>query len=158
MSAFALTDLLISKLDQNYSFYLVNFANTDMVGHTGDMRACMEAVTAVDTCLGKIAAKCLENDICMIITADHGNIEEVINSKSGNVNTEHSSNPVPFILIAQDLKRAKALDSGLSGLAGNVPVGVLSDVAPTMLALMGIPQPEEMTGRSLLPQVEKQLG
>jgi 2,3-bisphosphoglycerate-independent phosphoglycerate mutase len=157
MSAYKLTDLMLSKLPENYTFFLMNFANTDMVGHTGDVKACIEAVTSVDTCLGKLAAACRENDICMIITADHGNIEDIIDSKSGNVNTEHSSNPVPFIVLADEFKRKKILDTGIVGLAGNVPVGVLSDVAPTILELYGMDKPSEMTGVSLVPQLTTQL-
>lgn len=157
MSAYKLTDMLLSKLDQNYSFFVVNFANTDMVGHTGNMKACMEAVRSVDECLKKLSNACLEKGICMIVTADHGNIEGVIDDKSGNVDTEHSSNPVPFILIAEQFKRAKPLDTGLEGLASVVPIGVLSDVAPTILKLYGIEKPPEMTGVNLLKQLERQL-
>ncbi|HEX5429658.1 MAG TPA: 2,3-bisphosphoglycerate-independent phosphoglycerate mutase [Patescibacteria group bacterium] len=157
MSAYQLTDMLIGKLDQNYTFYVVNFANTDMVGHTGNPMACIQAVTSVDTCLGKLAAKCLQEDICMIITADHGNIEEIIDHRSGNVETEHSSNPVPFIIIANDFARKNPKGGGIESLAGVLPVGVLSDVAPTVLELLGIPKPSEMTGVSLLGQVQPQV-
>ena len=157
MSAYKLTDLLVSKFRDNYAFYLVNFANTDMVGHTGELNAAVEAVRSVDKCLQKIYDGCKENDICMIITGDHGNIEEEIDHKSGNVNTEHSSNPVPFILIGETFKRTKPLDSGIAGLASIIPVGVLSDVAPTILELFGFLKPKEMTGISLLPQMRKQL-
>jgi 2,3-bisphosphoglycerate-independent phosphoglycerate mutase len=157
MSAFKLTEVLTSKLDQNYSFYVVNFANTDMVGHTGNPMACIQAVQAVDTCLGKLAAKCIENDICMIITADHGNIEEIIDHRSGNIETEHSSNPVPFIVISPDFERKEELSTGIEGLASVVPVGVLSDVAPTVLELLGLEKPAEMTGVSLRPQIATQI-
>lgn len=150
MSVYKLTDLLLSKLDDNYSFFLVNFANTDMVGHTGDIKACVQAVSAVDACLKKISDACIEKDICLVITADHGNIEEVINAKSGNMDTEHSTNPVPLIVVSEEFKRTKPLDSGIAGLAGVVPVGVLSDIAPTLLDLYGFPKPAEMTGVSLV--------
>jgi 2,3-bisphosphoglycerate-independent phosphoglycerate mutase len=112
---------------------------------------------AVDTCLGKLAQKCLEQDICMIITADHGNIEEVIDHSSGNIDTEHSSNPVPFIIIAPEFAKKKPIGTGIVGLAGTVPVGVLSDVAPTMLELFGLKKPAEMTGVSLLSQITPQI-
>lgn len=150
MSAFKLTEVLLSKLDENYSFYVVNYANTDMVGHTGNPMACIQAVTAVDTCLGKLAAKCLEQDICMIVTADHGNIEEIIDHRSGNVETEHSSNPVPFIFISQEFAKSKPTTGGIESLAGLVPIGVLSDIAPTILELFGMKKPGEMTGVSQL--------
>lgn len=157
MSAFQLTELLLGKLDQNYSFYVVNFANTDMVGHTGNPMACIQAVNTVDTCLGKLADKCLQEGILMIITADHGNIEEIIDNRSGNVETEHSSNPVPFIVIAPEFAKKSQVLTGIEGLAGAVPVGVLSDVAPTILELYGIKKPDEMSGISLLPQFEPQI-
>src|SRR5581483_743910 len=154
MSAFQLTELLLGKLSENYSFYVVNFANTDMVGHTGNPMACIQAVTTVDTCLGKLADKCLQEGIMMIITAYHGNIEEIIDHRSGNVETEHSSNPVPFIVIAPEFAKQSQVLTGIEGLAGAVPVGVLSDVAPTILELYGIKKPDEMSGISLLPQFE----
>ncbi len=156
MSAYKLTEVLISKFGQNYAFYLVNFANTDMVGHTGNAQACIAAVHVVDECLKKIYTVCKEQDICMVITADHGNIEEVIDHISGNVDTEHSSNPVPFILVAPEFERKKTLDSGIAGMAAVIPVGVLSDVSPTLLDLLGMGKPTEMTGVSLLPQLEIQ--
>src|SRR5581483_1193179 len=157
MSAFQLTELLLGKLSENYSFYVVNYANTDMVGHTGNPMACIQAVTTVDTCLGKLAQKCLEEDICMIVTADHGNIEEIIDNKSGNVETEHSSNPVPFIFIAKEFEKQSSSAGGIESLAAVVPIGVLSDVAPTILELFGMKKPNEMTGVSLLAMIKSKL-
>ncbi|MEO8065321.1 MAG: 2,3-bisphosphoglycerate-independent phosphoglycerate mutase [Candidatus Doudnabacteria bacterium] len=156
MSAFKITEVLLSKLKESYTFLLVNYANPDMVGHTGDMSASIQAIKVVDECLKKVSEACLSLDICLIITADHGNIEELLDVRSGAINKEHSTNPVPFMLIGKQFKRRHPKEIGLVSLAGLVPIGVLSDAAPTMLELLGIEQPPEMTGISLLPQMIKQ--
>lgn len=153
MSARKITESLLSKIKGNYSFILVNFANPDMVGHTGDMNASIEAVKAVDECLHIIAQACLDEDAALLITADHGNIEELVDIKSGTIDKEHSTNPVPFLLVGKQFEKPQPGQEGLNGLATIMPIGVLSDVAPTILQLMGLPQPEEMTGVSLLPQL-----
>ncbi len=153
MSAYKVTDELVGKLREEYSFYLVNFANGDMVGHTGNFNASVKAVSVIDECLKKISDECLSQDICLIITADHGNVEELVDLKSGGIDKEHSTNPVPFILIGNQFKLKQEKEIGIKGLASKVPVGVLSDVAPTMLQLMQIEKPAEMTGVSLLPQL-----
>ncbi|MBI5071621.1 2,3-bisphosphoglycerate-independent phosphoglycerate mutase [Candidatus Falkowbacteria bacterium] len=124
-----------------YDFIAVNFCNPDMIGHTGDLSAGIKAVEAVDACIGKIVRGVFRMDGTAIVTADHGNIEEMINEKSGEIDTEHSINPVPLIIIGprfKNLKRKK-----LRG-------GVLADVAPTILDVMGITTPREMTRKSLL--------
>ncbi|MBX4191818.1 MAG: 2,3-bisphosphoglycerate-independent phosphoglycerate mutase [Candidatus Doudnabacteria bacterium] len=157
MSSRKITEELLGKLTSNYSFFLVNFANADMVGHTGNFNASVMAVQAIDDCIRQIAATCLKEDICLIITADHGNIEELVDIKSGGIDKEHSTNPVPFIMVSKQFKRSKPIEGGIISLAGTVPVGVLSDVAPTMLELMGIEKPVEMTGISLLSQLSKLL-
>ncbi len=157
MSAYKVADALLAKLRSNYSFYLVNFANPDMVGHTGNITASIQAIKVIDECLKKITSACLEQDICLLITADHGNIEELLDIRSGGIDKEHSTNPVPFILVGKQLQRPKPKAGGILSLAGVVPVGVLSDVAPTMLELMGLEKPAEMTGISLLPSLLKQL-
>jgi 2,3-bisphosphoglycerate-independent phosphoglycerate mutase len=156
MSAYKITETLLSKLKESYTFFLVNFANPDMVGHTGNMNASIEAVKVIDECLKKISEACLAQEICLVLTADHGNIEELLDIRSGGIDKAHSTNPVPFMLIANQFKRKHPKETGLTSLAGVVPVGVLSDVAPTMLELLGIPAPSEMTGISLLPQMIKQ--
>lgn len=157
MSAYKLTESLLGKLKSNYSFYLINFANADMVGHTGNLKASIAAIKVVDECIKKIYEACKELDICLIITADHGNIEELLDIRSGGIDKEHSTNPVPFILVAEQFKRARSKDGGIVSLAGVMPAGVLSDVAPTMLELMALSKPSEMTGLSLLPTLQKQV-
>ena len=156
MSAFKTTDVLLAKLKENYSFYLINYANADMVGHTGNMTASIKAVKALDQCIKKLSEECLKEDICLMITADHGNIEELLDIRSGGINKEHSTNPIPLMLIAEQFRRQQPKEGGVISLSGVIPVGVLSDVAPTMLELLGLEKPVEMTGISLLPLLTKQ--
>ncbi|HEV8601721.1 MAG TPA: 2,3-bisphosphoglycerate-independent phosphoglycerate mutase [Patescibacteria group bacterium] len=156
MSAYKVTDSILSKMRENYSFILVNFANPDMVGHTGNINASIQAIKVIDECIGKIYKACLEQNTCLIITADHGNIEELLDIRSGGIDKEHSTNPVPAMLVAAPFKRNHPKEGGITSLAGVMPVGVLSDVAPTMLELMGIEKPVEMTGVSLLDQLSRQ--
>lgn len=157
MSAFEVTEVLISKLKEAYDFYLVNFANPDMVGHTGNLPASIQAIKVIDECLKKISNECLARDIGLLITADHGNIEELLDHRSGAIDKEHSTNPVPLILVGKHFRRKQPKEAGISGLAGVVPMGVLSDVAPTMLELMGMEKPGEMTGVSMLPLLLNQV-
>lgn len=141
MSAFEITEVLLKKLENRlYSFILVNFANPDMVGHTGDIAAAIKACEVIDQCLVKITRAVLTLQGACIITADHGNIEEMINLRTNKVDTEHSANPVPFLLVS----------SALEGQAKTPETGLLADVAPTVLELMRIKKPSVMTGRSLI--------
>jgi 2,3-bisphosphoglycerate-independent phosphoglycerate mutase len=136
MSAFELKDALIQELEKgDVDFVCLNFANGDMVGHTGVMAAAIEACEAVDTCVEAVINSALENDYTTILIADHGNCETMINP-DGSPNTAHTTNPVPIILIDKDLKEIKN--------------GVLGDIAPTVLKLIGIPQPKAMTQQSLV--------
>ncbi|MFZ5932803.1 MAG: 2,3-bisphosphoglycerate-independent phosphoglycerate mutase [Patescibacteria group bacterium] len=143
MAARELTDALLEKVrevNHEYAFILVNFANPDMVGHTGSIGPAVKACEVVDECLGKIANLVLAYGGTLLITADHGNAEEMINASTGAIDTEHSVNPVPFIAVSRQFL----------GKAENLPSGILADVAPTVLALLGLPQPTAMTGRNLL--------
>ncbi|MGB9911107.1 MAG: 2,3-bisphosphoglycerate-independent phosphoglycerate mutase [Microgenomates group bacterium] len=141
MSAFEVTDQVLKRIKSGfYQFVLVNFANPDMVGHTGVLSAGIKACETVDYCLGKIVNTVINlNGIC-VVTADHGNVEEMINLATGEKDTQHSLNPVPFILINKKF--------GISG--KNLLRGVLADVAPTILELLKIEKPPLMTGKSLL--------
>lgn len=136
MSADEVCNFTIEAIKQHTDFLCVNFANPDMVGHTGIVSAEIIAVEKVDACLGKIVAVALEHDYTLLVTADHGNGEYMVNEEDGSPNTAHTTNEVPFILINGGNNRVKP--------------GKLSDVAPTILDLMGIEQPSEMTGKSLL--------
>jgi 2,3-bisphosphoglycerate-independent phosphoglycerate mutase len=135
-----LTSLVVKKLKTGqYHFIALNFANADMVAHTGNLEAAVTAVEVIDECLAKLWAEVKALDGKMIVTADHGNVEEMIDVSSGAIDTEHSVNPVPFVVAGNGLEGYREL-----------PRGVLADVSPTILDLMGIRPPEEMTGRSLL--------
>ena len=133
MSVYEVTDALLNELE-NYELVILNFANGDMVGHTGSLEAAIKAVEGVDECLGKIYQKVEEIGGTMVITADHGNCEEMLD-ENNNVLTAHTTNPVPFIITNKNISL--------------VP-GKLGDIAPTILELMGIDKPEEMTGNSLI--------
>lgn len=144
MAAREITDTLISKLkDGQYSFTLVNFANADMVAHTGSIGATATACRVIDECVGHIVNFALGYNITVLITADHGNAEEMINSQTGEIETEHNSNPVPFI----------AISSALTGRTQILSEGILADVAPTILRLLNLEVPTSMTGRNLLEGV-----
>lgn len=139
MSAFELTDELIKRVDSDqYDMIIVNYANPDMVGHTGVIEAAKKAVETVDTCVGKVVEKVLEKNGTVFITADHGNAETMIDYSTGTPMTAHTTNLVPFMWIANDSK-GKALSEGK-----------LADIAPTMLEVMGLDKPSEMTGVSLI--------
>ena len=136
MSAFEVKDALIAALKtQKHDFIALNFANGDMVGHTGVYDAICKAVKAVDTCVGEVVQAAQENGYTVLITADHGNADNAENP-DGTPNTAHSLNPVPFIVVDKDVKKAHS--------------GILADIAPTVLQLMGISQPQEMTGKALV--------
>lgn len=139
MSAEAITTTLVQKFAMNsYDFILVNFANADMVGHTGNLEAGIRAVKFLDSCVDTLVREFTMRGGAVLITADHGNAEEMINLSNGEVDTEHSLNPVPFILAGTDITQ-----KGLQ-------YGSLKDIAPTILDVMGIPIPGEMTGTSLI--------
>lgn len=136
MSAFELKDALVEELKKGeVDFVCLNFANGDMVGHTGVMDAAIKACEAVDVCVKEVIETALANDYTTIVIADHGNCETMINP-DGSPNTAHTTNPVPVILVDKELKK--------------IHNGVLGDIAPTILALMGIEQPNAMTRHSLL--------
>ena len=140
MSAPELIEKVLAKIDEDkYDFIVVNFANPDMVGHTGVMEAAIKAVETVDDCVGKLVDKLNSVGGSAIITADHGNAEVMIDPETKKVITAHSTNPVPFILTGEEYKNAKLLSGGR-----------LSDIAPTILDMMHLEKPEEMTGHSLI--------
>ncbi|MDD3593473.1 MAG: 2,3-bisphosphoglycerate-independent phosphoglycerate mutase [Candidatus Gastranaerophilales bacterium] len=139
MSAFEVVEKVTGAIEsEEYPFILVNFANPDMVGHTGILEAAEKAVEAVDICIGKIVDAVKKHGFTMLLTADHGNAEQMIDFATGKPFTAHTTNPVPFFVINAD--KPVELREG----------GSLSDVAPTVLQLLGIEQPEEMTGQSLI--------
>lgn len=149
MSSPQITDTLIENLKKDvYDFILVNYANADMVGHTGNEEASIKAVEATDKSLSILVPAILKVGGTIIITSDHGNVEELKNSTTGEIDTEHSTNPIPLWYITPDNHREKSAEEMMR--EQNEVNGLLSDVAPTVLELMGIAQPTEMNGASLL--------
>ena len=136
MSAFVIRDTILPELqNQTADFVCLNFANPDMVGHTGDMQAAIKACETVDSCAKDVISTGLENGYTTLVIADHGNCDTMVNP-DGSPNTAHTTNPVPLILVDPELR---AINNG-----------VLGDIAPTILDLMGIAQPQAMTQHSLL--------
>lgn len=135
MSAYEVTDELIKRIErESYDFILLNFANPDMVGHTGVMAAAVKACEVIDQCLSRICEKVLAKGGLVMITADHGNCEKMLDAH--DVHTAHTLNPVPFIILKKGVR-----------LRNN---GILADIAPTVLDIMGIKKPQEMTGESMI--------
>ncbi len=141
MSAREITAHMIAEIRKDvYDVVICNFANADMVAHTGNLQASIKACEVLDECIGQIVHEVGNKGGVVFITADHGNCEELINNATGEVDTEHSTYPVPFIIINKQLLGQRTM----------LPTGILADVAPTMLSIMGIPKPETMTGRALI--------
>ena len=137
MAAFELTSELEKRIDSDkYDFILTNFANPDMVGHTGNLNATIKAIEIVDECLGKIYKKCIENNYVLVVTSDHGNADLMFNTDESIKCTTHSINPVPFI-VCGDYKYKKKK-------------GTLADIAPTILKILNLESPKEMEGETLI--------
>jgi 2,3-bisphosphoglycerate-independent phosphoglycerate mutase len=135
MSAPEVADRFCAEIGDGYGFAVINFANPDMVGHTGSIPATVEAVETVDACLGRVVDAVGEAGGVCLVTADHGNAEKMLEDDGVSPHTAHTTSPVPLVLTAED---------------GALEPGELSDLVPTALALLGIPQPDEMSGTSLL--------
>ena len=136
MSAFEVCDNVVNAIhSKKYDSIILNFANPDMVGHTGNIEAVVKALEALDGCVERIVEAILEEKGVLLITADHGNCEQMIDYKTGEPHTAHTTNPVPLVLVGKDAKLKE---------------GRLADLAPTMLDILGIEKPEEMTGESLI--------
>ena len=149
MSAPQITEKILEALDQNkYDFIMVNYANADMVGHTGNEKACIEAVKSLDKVLSLLIPAVMKIGGCLLITADHGNIEELKDPNTGQVNTEHSTNPVPLWYVTPENHKNKSAEEIRQD--ETEVGGLLSDIAPTVLDLLDIEEPKEMSGESLL--------
>ena len=136
MSAYEVTDKMVEAVRSGkYDALILNYANCDMVGHTGVFEAAVKAVEAVDTCVGRVAEAVKEMDGCILLTADHGNADKMVDD-DGTPFTAHTTNPVPFCVINHPCELREG--------------GRLADIAPTMLKVLGLPQPEEMTGESII--------
>ena len=138
MSAYEVTEKVVEAINsKKYDSIILNYANPDMVGHTGSLEAATKAIEAVDECVGKVVEAVLAQNGTLLITADHGNAEQMVDYKTGEPHTAHTTNPVPLILVGAE--------EGIK-----IKSGKLADLAPTMLDLMNMPKPEEMTGESLV--------
>ena len=139
MSAYQVTDKVLEELDGGeFDVIILNYANCDMVGHTGVIPAAVKAVGTVDECVKKVTDKILEMGGSALLTADHGNADKLL-SEDGSPFTAHTTNPVPVVLVSDKYKDVQLRTDG-----------VLADLAPTLLTIMGLPVPEEMTGKSLI--------
>jgi 2,3-bisphosphoglycerate-independent phosphoglycerate mutase len=137
MSAYEITDEVVKQIvSGRFHAIIMNYANADMVGHTGNLEATIKAIEVIDECLGRVVAAASTRGGTVIITADHGNAEQMIDPVTGQIFTAHTTNPVPVILIGE---YRGTLRQG----------GSLRDIAPTMLGIMGLPQPVQMTGQDL---------
>ena len=137
MSAPEVTEKVIDAINsKKYDCIILNYANPDMVGHTGNLEAAVKAIETIDNCVGKVVEAIRNNGGVMLITADHGNAEQMIDNKTGEPHTAHTTNPVPLILVGKDDAKLRE--------------GKLADLAPTMLNIMGLEKPEEMTGESII--------
>ncbi|EDK35382.1 2,3-bisphosphoglycerate-independent phosphoglycerate mutase [Clostridium kluyveri] len=138
MSAREVTSTVLDRLDQDkYDMIILNFANPDMVGHTGIFQAAKKAIEVVDECLGRIVSKILEKNGTVFITADHGNSEQMVDYSTGNPMTAHTTNSVPFLYVSKNSTELRK-------------DGILADISPTILQVMGLEKPKEMTGKSLI--------
>jgi len=141
MSAYGVTEELLRRIKTGfYDFIIVNYANPDMVGHTGVLEAGVKACEVVDDCVGKVVKTINNLNGVSLVTADHGNVEEMIDLKTGKVETRHSTNPVPFMIVSRHFDHQ----------GRTLPKGILADITPTVLAIMGVEKPGLMTGKNLL--------
>lgn len=137
MSAYEVTDKVVEAIESGkYNAIILNYANPDMVGHTGSLEAAIKAIETIDECVGRVVEAVEKVNGVLLITADHGNAEQMIDYKTGEPHTAHTTNPVPLMLVGMKEVTLKP--------------GKLADLAPTMLDIMGLPKPEEMTGESII--------
>jgi len=149
MKAEEITSRLTQAIrEKSFDFVVANYANGDMIGHTADFDASKKAVKAIDDSIGKMTKAALDNDAILIITADHGNVEVLMDIKTGEPMATHDASPVPFYIVGNDFVKINSSTDIAS--SEHETIGILSDVAPTILELMNIPKPKEMTGESLL--------
>ncbi|MEA3398265.1 MAG: alkaline phosphatase family protein, partial [Patescibacteria group bacterium] len=153
MSAQEITKKVVYAVKNNiYDFILINFANPDMVGHTGNLSAAIKAIEFIDKCVARLTKIVLNQNGVILYTADHGNAEIMLNMQTGQIDKEHTINPVPFIIVGKEYTGRNfgwqnVVNSDLSLIQ---PQGIISDIAPTILKILGIEKPDEMSGNSLI--------
>jgi len=151
MSAQKIVDTVLEKMGDEARLYVINFANPDMIGHAGNLAASVKAIAVTDDCLRQLVEKLKARpDTAVVITADHGNAEELIDPLTGGEDTQHSTRNVPAIFIAPELAGKGDAGRTLESLAEEAPIGTLVDIAPSALYLLGIEKPVEMTGSRLI--------
>lgn len=156
MSAKKVTDALLSAYEaKSFDVAVMNFANLDMVGHTGKLDATVAAIEVVDKQLGRVAKEVIAQGDILMITGDHGKAEQLIHPDTGDIDKEHTANPVPVILVHPDYKRKYAGDDAKHDFLSIRPIGILADIAPTVIDVLGLKKPKEMTGRSLLKELKR---
>jgi len=149
MMAYEITQRVVESISEGvFDFILINYANPDIIAHTGNYEACLQVVKIIDEQIDKLVKTALEYNAILIITSDHGNIERLFDPLTGLPETQHDPNPVPIYLVAKEFRRPR--NEVEIQKAEKESIGILADVAPTILELMGIPKPKEMTGQSLL--------
>lgn len=152
MRASAITDRVLSALNENnFDFILVNYANPDIIAHSGNYEAAVKAVKILDKEIERLTKAVLTNNHLMLITSDHGNVEQLFDPLTGQPETKHNTNPVPIYFIAKEFQKPRTIFNFQK--LREKPIGVLADIAPTMLELMKLKQPQEMTGISLLSEL-----
>jgi 2,3-bisphosphoglycerate-independent phosphoglycerate mutase len=145
MSAAGIADAVVKAIEGGtFDVIIVNFANADMVGHSGKIEPTVKAVETVDACLGRIESAVRARGGAMLITADHGNAEMMIDPATGGPHTAHTTNPVPFVVVAEDSRQFTLRKDGS-----------LRDISPTILGMLGLPEPKEMTGHDLRVPLQK---
>jgi 2,3-bisphosphoglycerate-independent phosphoglycerate mutase len=154
MSAEEITEKLLAGIKKGHNFVVANFANGDMVGHTGDNNAAVKACEEVDKCLGEVLKNASDEGYKVMITADHGNCENMIEEGTGKPNKEHTANPVPFVYLDFTKKPYAFTETNLAKeeyiqYCVGTPIGVLADIAPCILANLGVDKPEDMSGMDL---------
>lgn len=148
MKATEITNILTNKMqEQLYPLIIANYANADMVGHTGNLKAVIKSVSHLDKCIKQLIVTAEQTGYTLVITADHGNAEQMIDFNTQQVSTEHTSNKVPLFIVSPKFK----------GQASVLPTGVLADIAPTILSLSGLPIPSNMTGRNLISELQRNI-
>lgn len=149
MQAGAIVDKVIEQLDRDYyDFFVINIANSDVLAHLGNLESTIAGIESVDYEIGRLSEKILSKDGILLITSDHGNAERVVYKSSGNVETKHDQNPVPLYVVAKEFQKNRSQEEITESV--KEAAGILSDIAPTILELMQLPIPAEMTGDSLL--------
>ena len=150
MQSEKVTDAVIEGIRKNYDLIVVNYASPDIIAHTGNIEAGIKSLEAIDKTVKRLIGMAEYGECILIITSDHGHIEQMISPQTGEIMTEHTTNPVPFFLIGEEFKIKTPREEGDMEKLYQPPKGIICDIAPTILELMQIPKPPEMTGRSLL--------